>query len=109
MLVTWVWNLIWIPVISAAMVMGLLDRLIPTNFFSAAGLPVLWQDLFWLFGHPEVYIIMLPAWGMWLEIIPVFSRKSRRLWRGARRFLGVVVLSSYGGPTTCSRRRPTIG
>ena len=96
MLVTSVLNLIWVPVISAAMVMGLLDRLIPTNFFSAAGLPVLWQDLFWLFGHPEVYIIMLPAWGMWLEIIPVFSRKSLfgYGWVLAG-FLGVVVLSSY--------------
>jgi len=96
MLVTSVLNLIWVPVISAAMVMGLLDRLIPTNFFSAEGLPVLWQDLFWLFGHPEVYIIMLPAWGMWLEIIPVFSRKSLfgRGWILAG-FLGVVLLSSY--------------
>lgn len=96
MLVTSVLNLIWVPVIGVAMVMGLLDRLIPTNFFSAEGLPVLWQDLFWLFGHPEVYIIMLPAWGMWLEIIPVFSRKSLfgYGWVLAG-FLGVVVLSSY--------------
>src|SRR3546814_1618030 len=61
MLVTSVLNLIWVPVIGVAMVMGLLDRLVPTNFFSAQGLPLLWQDLFWLFGHPEVYIIMLPA------------------------------------------------
>jgi cytochrome c oxidase subunit I len=96
MLVTSVLNLIWVPVIGAAMMMGLLDRLIPTNFFSAEGLPVLWQDLFWLFGHPEVYIIMLPAWGMWLEIIPVFSRKSLfgYNWILAG-FLGVVVMSSY--------------
>src|SRR3546814_18350277 len=54
MLVTSVLNLIWVPVIGVAMVMGLLDRLVPTNFFSAQGLPLLWQDLFWLFGHPEV-------------------------------------------------------
>lgn len=96
MLVTSVLNLIWVPVIGVAMMMGLLDRLIPTNFFSAEGLPVLWQDLFWLFGHPEVYIIMLPAWGMWLEIIPVFSRKSLFGYSWALAgFLGVVVLSSY--------------
>src|SRR3546814_20130357 len=76
MLVTSVLNLIWVPVIGVAMVMGLLDRLVPTNFFSAQGLPLLWQDLFLLFGHPEVYIIILPAWGMWLEIVPVFCRKS---------------------------------
>lgn len=96
MLVTSVLNLIWVPVVGTAMVMGLLDRLIPTNFFSAQGLPVLWQDLFWLFGHPEVYIIMLPAWGMWLEIIPVFSRKSLFGYNWMRvGFLGIVVLSSY--------------
>lgn len=96
MLVTSVLNLIWVPVIGTAMVMGLLDRLIDTNFFSAQGLPLLWQDLFWLFGHPEVYIVMIPAWGMWLEIIPVFSRKTLfgYKWMVAG-FLGVVLLSSY--------------
>src|SRR3546814_529881 len=96
MLVTSVLNLIWVPVIGVAMVMGLLDRLVPTNFFSAQGLPLLWQDLFWLFGHPEVYIIMLPAWGMWLEIVPVFSRKSLFGYNWALAgFFGVLVLSSY--------------
>src|SRR3546814_67802 len=96
MLVTSVLNLIWVPVIGVAMVMGLLDRLVPTNFFSAQGLPLLWQDLFWLFGHPEVYIIMLPAWGMWLEIVPVFSRKSPFGYNWALAgFFGVLVLSSY--------------
>lgn len=96
MLVTSVLNLLWVPVIGVAMVMGLLDRLVPTNFFSAQGLPILWQDLFWLFGHPEVYIIMLPAWGMWLEIIPVFSRKSLFGYNWALAgFFGVVLLSSY--------------
>lgn len=96
MLVTSVLNLIWVPVIGTAMVMGLLDRIVETNFFSAEGLPVLWQDLFWLFGHPEVYIIMLPAWGMWLEIVPVFSRKSLFGYRWMLAgFFGVVLLSSY--------------
>src|SRR3546814_14473432 len=81
------------------MVMGLLDRLVPTNFFSAQGLPLLWQDLFWLFGHPEVYIIMLPAWGMWLEIVPVFSRTSLFGYNWALAgFFGVLVLSSYVWP-----------
>src|SRR3546814_16244503 len=76
MLVTSVLNLIWVPVLGVAMVMGLLDRLVPPNFFSAHGLPLLWQDLFLLFGPPEVYIIMLPPWGMWLVFVPVFSRQS---------------------------------
>src|SRR3546814_12000631 len=76
MLVTSVLNLIWVPVIGVAMVMGLLDRLVPTNFFSAHGLPLLWQDLFWLFGHPVVYIFMLPAWGMLSGSLQVFSHYS---------------------------------
>jgi cytochrome c oxidase subunit 1 len=96
MVVTSVLNVIWVPVIGTAMVMGLFDRIIGTNFFSAQGLPVLWQDLFWLFGHPEVYIIMLPAWAIWLEIVSVFSRKPLfgYNWMLAG-FVGVVVLSSY--------------
>ncbi|MBI1220816.1 MAG: cytochrome C oxidase subunit I [Rhodobacteraceae bacterium] len=96
MLVTSVLNLIWVPVIGTGMIFALADRILGTHFFDAQGLPLLWQDLFWLFGHPEVYIIMLPAWGLWLEIIPVFSRK--RLfgygWAVAG-MLGVMFLSSY--------------
>ncbi|MFC2968081.1 cytochrome c oxidase subunit I [Acidimangrovimonas pyrenivorans] len=96
MFVTSVLNLLWVPVIGTGMIFGLADRTLGTHFFDSQGLPVLWQDLFWLFGHPEVYIIMLPAWGLWLEIIPVFSRK--RLfgygWAVAG-MIGVTVLSSY--------------
>lgn len=95
MLVTSVLNLIWVPVIGVDMIMGLLDRAVPTQFFNASGIPLLWQDLFWLFGHPEVYIIMLPAWGLWLEILPVMSQKTLfgRKWVVAG-FIGIVSLSS---------------
>ncbi|HET9723088.1 MAG TPA: cytochrome c oxidase subunit I [Actinomycetota bacterium] len=66
-----------LPVISVALFELLFDKRFGTHFFDAAagGDPVLWQHLFWLFGHPEVYILVLPAMGIVSEILPVFSRK----------------------------------
>jgi cytochrome c oxidase subunit I len=65
-----------LPAISAAVTLLLLDRQAGTGFFAAEnGGPVLWQHMFWFFGHPEVYIMVLPVMGMLSEIIPVFSRK----------------------------------
>ena len=69
--------LIALPAISAAVTLLLLDRTVGTHFFipSQGGSIVLYQHMFWFFGHPEVYIMVLPVFGMISEILPVFSRK----------------------------------
>ena len=66
-----------IPVLNASLAMLLVDRLFNAHFFTSAtgGSSLLWEQYFWAFGHPEVYIMILPAWGMISEVIPVFSRK----------------------------------
>jgi cytochrome c oxidase subunit 1 len=80
-----VWTMLWtsvqilvaIPPLTALVIMLLFDRHLGTHFFDtqAGGSALLWQHLFWFFGHPEVYILVLPAFGMISEVIPVFSRK----------------------------------
>ncbi len=69
--------LLALPVLSAAAAMLFLDRQFGAYFFQpdAGGSALLWQHLFWAFGHPEVYIMALPAFGIISEVIPVFSRK----------------------------------
>ncbi|MBA3340738.1 MAG: cytochrome c oxidase subunit I [Gemmatimonadaceae bacterium] len=65
------------PVITIALVFLLFDRFFGTNFYTIAqgADPLLWQHLFWIFGHPEVYILILPAFGLVSEVLPASSRK----------------------------------
>ena len=69
--------LLAVPVLSAAAAMLFLDLNAGTSFFNPAkgGQPLLWQHLFWFFGHPEVYIMILPAMGMVSDVLAIFSRK----------------------------------
>lgn len=66
-----------LPSLNAALSLLLLDRQLDAHFFNttAGGSALLWQHLFWLFGHPEVYILILPAFGIYSEVIQVFSQK----------------------------------
>jgi cytochrome c oxidase subunit I len=77
-ILTYAWLLvIALPTLSAGLTMMLLDRNFGTNFFNPAkgGSPILYQHVFWFFGHPEVYIMILPAMGIVSEVLPVFARK----------------------------------
>jgi cytochrome c oxidase subunit 1 len=79
---TAVLNAIFLPVLGAGLLLLTFDRVFGTTFFlagaaatSGSGDPVLFQHVFWIFGHPEVYILILPAWGMVSDMLSFFSRK----------------------------------
>jgi cytochrome c oxidase subunit 1 len=76
-LVTSILLVMALPAITVALILLSMDRFAGTGFYAqaAGGDPLLWQHLFWVFGHPEVYILILPAFGIVSEIMPVFSRK----------------------------------
>jgi cytochrome c oxidase subunit 1 len=89
-------NLLAAPVLIAVLAMTMLDRTAQTSFFLPAGggSPYLYENLFWVFGHPEVYILALPGFGIVLELLPVFARKPLWGYRLAvSGMLGVTLLS----------------
>ena len=87
---TSVLNILFVPVLGAATLLLLLDRAFGTQFFIAGaasvgggGDPILFQHLFWIFGHPEVYILILPAWGFVGDLVAFFSRKPAYWYKGS--------------------------
>ncbi|HZU99027.1 MAG TPA: cbb3-type cytochrome c oxidase subunit I [Planctomycetota bacterium] len=94
-------NLLWVPLIAAALFMLVLDRTVGTSFFTAGplaprggGQPLLYQHLFWGFGHPEVYILILPIWGLLGDLLATFSRKPAFGYRATVISMGVIVAVS---------------
>jgi cytochrome c oxidase subunit 1 len=86
------------PMLIATLLMGAFDRTVQTGFFvpGVGGTPYLFQNLFWVFGHPEVYILALPGFGIVLELLPVFARKPLWGYRlGVAGMLGVGLLSFF--------------
>ena len=92
--------LLALPALSAAQIMLLIDRYLGGHFFDtqAGGSAVIWQHFFWIFGHPEVYILIIPAFACVSEIVPVFSRKpifGYPVMVGATAMIGLISVSVW--------------
>ncbi|HEY6806745.1 MAG TPA: cytochrome c oxidase subunit I [Pyrinomonadaceae bacterium] len=100
MLVTNFMTVLALPALSAAQIMLLIDRYLGGHFFDtqAGGSAVIWQHFFWIFGHPEVYILMIPAFACLSEVVPVFSRKpifGYPVMVGATAMIGLISVSVW--------------
>ncbi|MEM8678350.1 MAG: cytochrome c oxidase subunit I [Planctomycetota bacterium] len=97
-MMTAILTILALPALNAALAMLLIDRWLGAAFFQPArgGSAILWQHFFWVFGHPEVYILILPAFGMISEVIPVFSRKPIYGYAFVAVSSAIIVLLSYG-------------
>jgi len=112
-------NVLFVPVLGSAGLLLILDRMFGTQFFVAGanatgggGDPILFQHLFWIFGHPEVYILILPAWGIVGDVISFFSRKPAYWYKGTViALIAVTVLSAvvYGHHMFMTGMNPLLG
>src|SRR6266850_5296969 len=112
-------NALFVPVLGSAALLLLLDRNFGTQFFVAGasavrggGDPILFQHLFWIFGHPEVYILILPAWGIVGDILSFFSRKPANWYPGSVYAMCVVTILSavvYGHHMFMTGMNPLLG
>ncbi|HUO06178.1 MAG TPA: cytochrome c oxidase subunit I [Candidatus Binataceae bacterium] len=98
LMVTSILILIAFPPLTVGLIFLLMDRFFGTHFYvaTAGATPILWQHLFWLFGHPEVYIMALPAFGIISEIIPAFSRKPLFGYPMMAYSIALIAFLSYG-------------
>jgi cytochrome c oxidase subunit 1 len=106
--------LLALPVLTSALGMLLFDRMLGTSFFlpEGGGQPLLWQHLFWFFGHPEVYILILPAMGIASDVLATFARKPIFGYRAmAFSMIGIAFLSwiVWGHHMFQSGMNPTLG
>ncbi len=97
-----------VPVLAGGVTMLLFDRHFGTSFFDAAGGgdPVLFQHLFWFFGHPEVYVLLLPSIGVLSQVIPAFSRKPLFGWNS---MIGAMIFLASLGMIVWAHHQYTIG
>ncbi|MEE2750784.1 MAG: cbb3-type cytochrome c oxidase subunit I [Myxococcota bacterium] len=112
-------NVLFVPVLGSAGLLLIMDRVFGTEFFVAgalagqnAGDPIVFQHLFWIFGHPEVYILILPAWGIVGDLVSFFCRKPAYWYRGSvYAMVAVSILSAvvYGHHMYLTGMNPLLG
>lgn len=85
------------PVLTVLLAMGTMDRLFATNFFTTenGGMDMLWANLFWVWGHPEVYILILPAFGVYSEVISTFARRNLYGYKSMVASMAIISLLSF--------------
>ena len=86
---------LFVPVLAAAAMLSFADRELGTGFFAVSGDPIVYQHLFWIFGHPEVYILILPVWGVIGDLLAYFSGKPASWYRGS--VYAMIAVTSLSG------------